>query len=149
VAGTHEPITPLVSSAEQTRQVLTAFEQQLPDLRRHLLASNGWFEVFYVPKRRYKEMLLEYAKALGYAREHSLPLSLVEAPPALHPDVARLLRAGIPPKDMSKELRDQIYNITGQGPYMRYRWREGKHLSTISLGLLDDYPPRPFTPAGF
>jgi hypothetical protein len=35
------------------------------------------------------------------------------------------------------------------GPYVRYRWREGKHLYTISLGLLDDYPPLPFTPAGF
>jgi hypothetical protein len=83
------------------------------------------------------------------ASEHALPLSLAEAPQALHLEVAHLLREGIPPKDLPPELRDQIYDITQLGPYVRYRWREDKHLSTISLGFLDDDPPRPFSPAGF
>jgi len=50
---------------------------------------------------------------------------------------------------MPSALRDEIYDITELGPYVRYRWSEDKHLYTISLGLLDDDPPLPFTPATF
>ena len=50
---------------------------------------------------------------------------------------------------MPKSLREEIYDITHLGPYVRYRWREAKHISTISLGLLDDDPPYPFIPDGF
>jgi hypothetical protein len=41
VEGIDEPVTAFTSSAEQSRRLLTAFEQQLPDLRRHLMAYNG------------------------------------------------------------------------------------------------------------
>lgn len=148
VQGINEPVTPLITSAEQSRQLLTAFEKQLPDLRRHLVAYNGWFEVFYVPKRHYKSSVVAYAKALQKAQESGQPIS-EEITQALHPEVARLLQLGMHPKEMPKSLRDDIYDIVELGPYVRYRWREGKHIYTISLGLLDDYPPFPFTPAGF
>jgi hypothetical protein len=71
-----------------------------------------------------------------------MPVSAPSDPvtaPSLHPEVAQLLRSGIYPKDVPKELKDHIYDIIELGPYVRYRWRESKHMYTISLGLLDDY----------
>jgi hypothetical protein len=142
VQGIEEPVTAFTSSAEQSRQLLTTFEKQLPDLRRHLMAYSGWFEVFYIPKKRYKPEVISYAEAL----EENQPISdvLVQA---VHPEVARLLRVGIELKDMPSNLDDHIYMIVQLGPYVRYRWREMGHIYTISLGLRDDYPPFPFTPA--
>src|SRR6266567_1319189 len=103
--------------------------------------------VFSVPKCDIPE-LIAYAKALKKAQKPAQPIpEAIEQ--ALHPEVARLVRLDIHPKDMPKNLRDDLYEIIELGPYVRYRWREGKHLYTISLGLLDDYPPRPFTPACF
>ncbi len=43
-----EPLTPLVTSVEQSRALLRDFEARLPDVRAKLVAGNGWFEVFYV-----------------------------------------------------------------------------------------------------
>lgn len=146
--GIDEPLTEVITSAKQSRQLLTHFETRLPELRRHLSLANGWFEVFFVPKRRYKDTLLAYAEALEQERQRKIPLPDRIAQ-ALHPEVARHLRLGIQPKDMPKDLRDEIYETIQEGPYVRYRWREHGHLCTISLGLLDDYPPYPFVPSGF
>jgi hypothetical protein len=79
------------------------------------------------------------------ALEENQPISdiLVQA---VHPEVARLLRIGIELKDMPSSLDEHIYTIVQLGPYVRYRWREMGHIYTISLGLIDDYPPFPFTP---
>ncbi|GHO82500.1 hypothetical protein [Dictyobacter formicarum] len=120
----------------------------MPELRRHLAASNGWFEVFFVPKRQTKRSIIAYATALEQEHTQGKPIP-AELSQNLHPEVVRLLRRGISPLDMPRHLRDEIYDITQLGPYVRYRWREQKHLSTISLGLLDDYPPFPFVPSGF
>ena len=136
-----EPITPFVTDAQQSRHLLTAFEKQLPDLRRHLMAYSGWFEIFFVPKKRYKPEVAAYAIALE--ENQPIPDASVQA---IHPEVARLLRIGIELKDLPSELDEHIYTIVQLGPYVRYRWREEKHLYTISLGLVDDYPPFPFTP---
>jgi len=148
VEGIEEPITPLITSAEQSRQLLTTFEHQLPELRSHLMAYSGWFEIFYVPKRHYKPEIVAYAEALKQAQKYSQPIS-DKVTQTIHPEVARLFQMGTHPKDMPRTLRDDIYNIIELGPYVRYRWRERKHIYTISLGLLDDYPPLPFIPAGF
>jgi hypothetical protein len=146
--GIDEPLTEIITSAKQSRQLLTHFEERLPELRRHLSLYNGWFEVFYVPKRHYKSTLITYAEALEQEQQRKIPIPdrIVQA---LHPEVARHLRLSIQPKDMPKDLRDEIYDITQEGPYVRYRWREQGHIYTISLGLLDDYPPYPFVPSGF
>jgi hypothetical protein len=48
-----------------------------------------------------------------------------------------------------RKLREHVYDIVKVGPSVKYRWLEGKHTYCISLGLLDDYPPFPFTPEGF
>lgn len=146
--GIKEPLMPLLSSAEHSRHMLTQFETRLPELRRHLSLSNGWFEVFFVPKKHVKPTLRAYAQALEQKHTLGKPLP-EEIAQALHPEVARLLRQAILPQDMPRNLRDEIYDITPLGPYVRYRWREDGHLSTISLGLLDDYPPYPFVPHGF
>jgi hypothetical protein len=59
----------------------------------------------------YKEALLDYAKALGRAREHSLPLPPVETAPDLHLEVAQLLRIEVHPKDMPSESFSCIFQI--------------------------------------
>jgi hypothetical protein len=142
IQGIEEPVIAFTSSAEQSRRLLTAFEQQLPDLRHRLMAYHGWFEVFYVPKKRYKPEVIAEAAALD--ENQPIPDAVAQD---VHPEVARLLRLGIKLKDMPKSLDDVIYDIVQLGPYVRYRWREEKHIYTISLGLRDDYPPFPFTPA--
>jgi hypothetical protein len=146
--GIGEPLTLIIPSAKQSRQLLTHFEKRLPDLRRHLSLYSGWFEVFYVPKRHYKPTLIAYAESLEQEQKQKIPIPEAVTQ-ALHPEVVGYLRLGIMPKDMPKALSDEIYDIIEEGPYVRYRWREQKHIYTISLGLLDDYPPYPFVPSGF
>lgn len=146
--GIEESLTPLVSSAEQSRRLLTHFETQLPELRRHLATSNGWFETFFVPKRHPKRSIMAYATALEQEQTQGRPIP-EELAQSLHPEVIRLLRRGISPLAMPRNLREEVYDITQLGPYVRYRWREANHISTISLGVLDDYPPFPFIPDGF
>ena len=142
IQGIEEPVTAFTSSAEQSRQLLTTFEKQLPNLRHHLMAYSGWFEVFYVPKKRYQPEVIAFADALE--ENQPIPDTVVQA---VHPEVARLLRLGIELKDLPSSLDEHIYDIVQLGPYVRYRWREMGHIYTISLGLRDDYPPFPFTPA--
>jgi hypothetical protein len=48
-----------------------------------------------------------------------------------------------------RDLVDEMDDTHSLGPSATYRWWEGKHLSTISLGTLEDDPPYPFTPDGF
>ncbi|GCF10875.1 hypothetical protein [Dictyobacter arantiisoli] len=140
-----EPLTPLVGSVEQSRQLLRAFEAQLPALRSGLVAGNGWIEIFYVPKRHYKKEVIAYGSAWAHHLEHGRPLS-PEVEQAIDPRVAACIRQNSP---FPKELRDLVYDITRVGPYAKYRWREHKRIYTVSLGLLNDYPEYPFTPAGF
>jgi hypothetical protein len=144
--GLEEPFTPMVSSVAQCRQILRHFEARLPDLRRHLSTGQGWFEVFSVPKRHSKKEVVAYAEALVASRKHKTPIP-PELVSAVHPEVARLIRAGS--TDFPSELRLEVYDTTEVGPYAKYRWTENKHTYTISLGLLDDYPPFPFVPEGF
>jgi len=146
VQGLDEPLAPLVSSVDQARQILREFEAHLPDLRRQLATGNGWFEIFYVPKRHYKSAVIAYDEALQANRRYQTPIP-PEIEAAIHPEVARLLQTGA--TEFPKELRLEVYDIVYIGPYAKYRWHEGKQTYTISLGLLDDYPPFPFFPAGF
>jgi len=76
-------VTSLVTEAAQSRQLLTTFEKQLPDLPRHLMATSFWFEVFYVPKKRYKPEVTAYADAL--LENQPIPDAVVQA---IHPEVA-------------------------------------------------------------
>jgi hypothetical protein len=147
--GLDEPLTPIVSSVDQARQILRNFEAHLPDLRRQLATGQGWFEVFFVPKRHYKAAVIAYDEALEALRKHKTPIP-PEIESAIHPEVARLIRAGVTKHtDFPKELRLEVFDIVKVGPYAKYRWTEGKQTYTISLGLLDDYPPFPFVPEGF
>jgi hypothetical protein len=141
-----EPLTPIIGSVEQSRQLLRDFEARLPELRRQLASRQGWFEVFSVPKRRFKHEVIAYARALNAYQKKKKPI-----PPsveqAVHPEVRRLIQARV--ETFPPELRDEVYNIVNVGPYVKYRWMEDKQTYTISLGLRDDYPPFPFVPEGF
>jgi hypothetical protein len=102
--------SPFGEEEQNTRTLLRQFGAQLPDLRRHLATYHGWFEVFSVPKRRYKPELIAYAKALKKAQKLAQPIpESIEQ--ALHPEVARLVQLGIHPKDMPKNLRDDLYDL--------------------------------------
>lgn len=59
-----EPLTPLVTSVEQSRTLLRDFETRLPEVRAKLVASNGWFDIFYVSKRRLKKEVGTFLRAL-------------------------------------------------------------------------------------
>ena len=144
--GINEPLGPLVGSVEQSRRLLREFEAHLPELRRGLVTGQGWFEVFYVKKYHYKPEVANYIEALIALWNHKIPSIPPDVVNAVHPEVARLVRAGA---DIPKELRDVAYNYIEVGPYVKYRWKENKQTYTISLGLDDDYPPYPFVPAGF
>jgi hypothetical protein len=146
VQGLAEPLEPILSSVDQSRRLLRNFEAQLPDLRRQLASGRGWFEVFYVPKRHYKESVIAYAKALEVSQKRGIPIpqKIIDA---IHPEVAKLIRAGS--ETFPKQLRLEVYDIVNVGPYVKYRWKEQKQIYTISLGLDDDYPPFPFVPEGF
>lgn len=146
VQGIEEPLTSIVSSVDQSRKYLRDFEAQLPDLRRQLATGNGWFEVFYVSKRHYKPEIIAYAKALKRERKRKVPIP-AEIANAVHPEVVRLIQAGV--EKFPTELREEVYDITKVGPYVKYRWLEDGRTYTISLGLIDDYPPYPFVPEGF
>jgi hypothetical protein len=146
--GIDQPVTQLITDATHSRLLLTRFEQRLPEIRRHLNHYQGWFEVFFVPKRRYKPALIAYLEAQKQAQRHHTPIA-DEIIQVLHPEVVNALQHGTMPKEMPKTLHDEIYDIIQEGPYIRYRWREDGHIYTISLGLLDDYPPYPFVPSGF
>ena len=145
VQGIDQPLTPLVGSVEQSRRLLREFEQRLPELRRGLATGQGWFEVFYVPKYVYKGEVVAYMKALIAWWEHKIPFIPPEIEEAVHPEVRRLVAAGA---DIPKRLRDEAYVRVEVGPYVKYRWTEAGRTYTVSLGLRDDYPPFPFTPAG-
>lgn len=141
-----EPLTPIVGSVEQSRQLLRDFEGRLPELRRQLASRQGWFEVFSVPKRRFKHEVIAYARALGAYQKKKIPIP-PDVEQAVHPEVRHLIQARVetfPPK-----LRDEVYNTVYVGPYVKYRWMENKRTYSISLGLRDDYPPFPFVPEGF
>jgi hypothetical protein len=100
--GLDEPLTPIVSSVDQCRQILRNFEARLPDLRRQHSTGQGWFEVFSVPKRHSKKEVVAYADALIAWRKHKTPIP-PEIRSAVHPEVARLIRAGT--TDFPSELR--------------------------------------------
>ena len=144
--GLADPLAPLLSSVEHARRRLAEFEGSLPALRQQLASGQGWFEVFFVPKRRYKAEVLAYAQALKAFQKtgRPIPSALVQA---LHPEVAQILLAG--GTTFPRHLRLQVYDILPVGPYAKYRWIDHKHTYTIALGLLDDYPPYPFVPEGF
>jgi hypothetical protein len=142
--GIDEPLTPIVGEVTQSRQLLQAFEGRIPDLRRGLTLGQGWFEVFYISKYHFKTEVVLYMKALLAWQEHHTPIP-TEIEQAIHPEVARLLQIGA---DIPKELRDEAYDCTKVGPYVKYRWHDSGRTYTVSLGLLDDYPPLPFMPSG-
>ncbi|MBA2681732.1 MAG: hypothetical protein H0U76_25470 [Ktedonobacteraceae bacterium] len=91
--GLDEPLEPILSSVDQSRRLLREFEAQLPELRRQLASGRGWFEVFYVSKRHYKQEVIAYATALQAFRERGSPIphNVIDA---LHPQVARIIQAG-------------------------------------------------------
>ena len=140
-----EPLAPMIGSVKQSRQLLRIFEAQLPELRAGLAAGNGWIEIFSVPKRRYKKEVIAYGVAWANHLDHNSPIP-PDVEKALDPRIASCVRQNAP---IPSELRDLAYDIVYVGPYAKYRWREQKQVYSISLGLLDDYPEYPFTPAGF
>jgi hypothetical protein len=144
--GLDEPLADIVSSVDQSRQFLRNFEAHLPELRRQLSRGQGWIEVFYVPKRHYKPEVIAYAKALRALQRKKIPIP-PEVEQAVHLEVKRLIQAGA--EKFPLELREEVYDITKVGPYAKYRWVEDGQTYTISLGLIDDYPPYPFVPEGF
>ncbi len=142
VLNLSEPLTPLVTSVEQSRALLRDFEDQLPDLRAQLAAGNGWFDIFYVNKRRLKQEVRTFLQALRreQKRKIAVPKSVEQE---VHPDVARFFRQD-GELTIPRELVPLIFDFTEHGPYAKYRWRENKRTYTISLGLESDYPPLPF-----
>jgi DNA-directed RNA polymerase specialized sigma24 family protein/transcriptional regulator with XRE-family HTH domain len=104
----HLPLDPIVSSAEQGRRLLRAFEARLPALRRQLSTGQGWFEVFSVPKRRFKEEMIAYARALDLSQKKQVPVP-AEVEQAVHPEVRKLIQARadvstFPPARREEEL---------------------------------------------
>ncbi len=138
-----EPLTPLVTSVEQSRVLLRDFEARLPDLRAQLVASNGWFDIFYVSKRRLKKEVGTFLRALRreQKRKVAVPKSVEQQ---VYPDVARFFRQVEGEPTIPRELVPYIFDFTEYGPYAKYRWRENKRTYTVSLGLDSDYPPLPF-----
>jgi len=139
--GINEPITPLVTSATHSRELLRAFEAQLPELRAHLSSGNGWFEPYYIRKKRLKEAVKVFTRALR--RERTKGIQVPEAiEQAVHAEVAQVLRQEAP--TIPKHLRDAAYDYAEYGPYVKYRWRENKQIYSVSLGLTSDYPKKFF-----
>lgn len=143
--GLDKPLSDIISSVDQSRQILKDFEARLPELRRQLSTGQGWIEIFYVPKRHYKHEVIEYYHALRAWDKKKIPIP-PEIDKAVHPEVKRIIQEG---GKIPTRLRDEAYDITPVGPYAKYRWTENKQTYTISLGLLDDYPKFPFVPDGF
>ncbi len=138
----NEPLTPLVTSVQQSRALLRAFEARLPELRAHLAAGNGWFDIFYVTKRTLKEEVRSFLRALRREQKRTIPVPK-HIEQAVHPEVARFFRLG-GGLSIPKELTPHIFDFTEYGPYAKYRWREAKRTYTVSLGLETDYPDIPF-----
>jgi len=135
--GIDQPILPLVTSVERSRELLANFEAQLPDLRAQLSTGHGWFEPYYIRKKRMKETVKAFSRALRIERNKGIvvPEALEQQ---VHPEVVHLLRQGV--TSIPKHLHDAVYDFTEYGPYVKYRWRENKQLYSVSLGLTSDYP---------
>ncbi len=137
----YDAITPLVGSVEQSRDLLRQFEERIRELREQLPRSNGWVEVFYVPKWKLKLTVVELLDALDKER-HGVPVPrAIEE--AVHPRVVALFRAGRihAREDVPPELMQEVFTIVRYGPYANYRWREGKSPTyTVSLGSLKHTP---------
>jgi len=127
------PLTPLVSSVTRSRQLLREFAARS--------------DIFMVPKRRSQPEIVAYGlmtRALLALERHGTPIDpTVER--AIDPAVATLMQQRLPfPPEMHNNVDDTHF----LGPYAKYRWWDGPHHSTISLGTLADDPPYPFTPDG-
>jgi len=138
-----EPLTPLVTSVQQSRALLRSFEARLPELRDRLTEGNGWFDIFYVSKRHLKEEVKTFLQALGRERRRKVVVPK-DIEQALHPSVAQYFRQKRDDLPIPKELVPLIFDFTEYGPYAKYRWREKKRTYTVSLGLDTDYPDLPF-----
>lgn len=138
-----EPLTPLVTSVQQSRALLRSFEARLPELRDRLTEGNGWFDIFYVSKRHLKEEVKTFLQALGRERRRKVVVPK-DIEQALHPSVAQYFRQKRDDLPIPKELVPLIFDFTEYGPYAKYRWRENKRTYTVSLGLDTDYPDLPF-----
>ncbi len=140
-AQQYDTITPLVGSVEQSRDLLRQFEERIRELREQLPRSNGWVEVFYVPKWKLKLTVVELLDALDKERQGvPVPRAIEEA---VHPRVVALFRAGRihAREDVPPELMEEVFTIVRYGPYANYRWREGKSPTyTVSLGPLKHTP---------
>jgi len=137
-----EPLTPLVTSVQQSRALLRSFEAQLPDLRAQLAAGNGWFDIFYVNKKSLKAEVRIFLQALRREQKRKIAVPK-DVEQAVHPEVVRFFRRGdVTP--IPRELEPYIFDFTEYGPYAKYRWREKKRTYTVSLGLDTDYPDLPF-----
>lgn len=137
-----EPLTPLVTSVQQSRALLRSFEAQLPDLRAQLAAGNGWFDIFYVNKKSLKAEVRIFLQALRREQKRKIAVPK-EIEQAVHPEVVRFFRQG-GELTIPRELVPYIFDFTEYGPYAKYRWRENKRTYTVSLGLDTDYPDLPF-----
>lgn len=145
--GINDQPMSFVTNLAQSRRLIRQFEAQLPDLRRHLALGTGWFEIFELPKYHRKQILIDYLHALDAweLTQRPIPEEITRKIPA---GVIAHIAQGKPLKKLPKDLREQVFDTTWIGPYARFRWQEGEHTYTISLGLIDDYPPRPFLPHG-
>lgn len=145
----YDSITPLVGSVEAPRDALRQFEARIRELREQLTRSNGWVEIFYIPKWRLKSEVVAFLDALDQERKGvRVPREVQEA---VHPRVVALFRAKRihAREDVPKELMDEVFDIIKYGPYANYRWKEGKSpIYTVSLGPLkhipndDEFTPR-------
>ncbi|GHO51162.1 hypothetical protein [Ktedonospora formicarum] len=99
-------------------------------------------EVFKRPKRRVTPQLHAFLTALASLRERGQPIpdALALALPA---EVVSLLLQDISPTNLPRQSHSVIFHTVKLGPYVRSRWSEDAHTSTISLSLLNDSPPFP------
>jgi len=114
-----EPLTPLVTSVQQSRALLRSFEAHLPDLRAQLATGNGWFDIFYVNKKSLKEAVSLFLRSLRREQKRKIAVPK-EIEQAVHPEVVRFFRQG-GELTIPRELVPYIFDFTEYGPYAKYR----------------------------
>jgi hypothetical protein len=134
-----------LTGVKKSRNRLGRFEEVLHRIRNLLTAGNGWFELFYLPRRSIPIGLMNILEIVKRVQKQGLPYA--ELPPELFDqvpeEVVPLLEEVHQGEPLSPELRE-IVALAYYGPYGAYRFMEMFRgpKNTVYLGRIFSKAPR-------
>lgn len=126
----------VTGDAQAARSQIVRYDEQLQQIRAAIVRGNGWVERYYIKKAAWRPEVVKLARAFEHERKKGTPVS-PELLAQVDPEIAECLRER---KLIPLRLKPQATQENTYGPYFKYRWREGDHFYTISLGRVSERP---------